>query len=138
VTRAVLDASAIVALIMKERGHEAVRKVVAAGATVPATNLIEAVTMARSKGYGRAADDVANDLLELGLEVEPVTVDDVLEAVWQLENARAIAAKQPRVGGLSLGDATCLAVARRLDLPVVVSDGTWKFLNSGVTVVPFR
>ena len=123
---------------MKERGHEAVRKVVAAGATVPATNLIEAVYKARSKGYRRSSDDVVGDLLELGLKVEPVTNADVLEAVWQLDNAQSIATRQPGIGSISLGDATCLAVARRLDLPVVVSDGTWEVLNSGLTVLPFR
>lgn len=92
----------------------------------------------RLKGYRRSSDDVVRDLLELGLKVEPVTDGDVLEAVWQLENAQSIASRQPGIGSISLGDGTCLAVARRLDLPVVVSDGTWEVLNSGVTVLPFR
>jgi PIN domain nuclease of toxin-antitoxin system len=138
VAHAVLDASALVALIMRERGHETVRKVVGAGCVVPSTNMIEAVNLIRLKGYNRSAEDVVGDLVELGIEIEPVAADDVLEAVWQLRNAQAVAVKQPGFGSLGLGDATCLAVAKRLELPVIVSDGTWEVLDSGVDVLPFR
>lgn len=123
---------------MKERGHNIVRTVVDRGCVVPAANLVEALKMVRVKGYRRTSDEVLSDLIELGLEIEPLTEDDVLEADWQFRNAEAKKAKQPGIGTLSLGDAICLAVAKRLDLPVVVSDGTWEVLDPGVEVVPFR
>jgi PIN domain nuclease of toxin-antitoxin system len=53
--------------------------------------------------------------------VEPVTEDDVLE-VFVLRRAEEERALYPEVGSISLGDATCLAVAKRLALPVIASD----------------
>lgn len=49
--------------------------------------------------------------------------------------------KEPRLGRLSLGDAACLAVARRLGLPALASDATWEVLggpSDSVRVLPFR
>jgi PIN domain nuclease of toxin-antitoxin system len=69
--------------------------------------------------------------------VEPVTEDDVLE-VFVLRRAEEERALYPEVGSISLGDATCLAVAKRLALPVIASDSAWDVLATGVTVHPFR
>jgi PIN domain nuclease of toxin-antitoxin system len=136
--KCVFDASAVVALLMKEKGHQALALVVKERCVIAATNLIEAIWIARRHGYTRTAGEILDDLLELGVVVEPVTIDDVLEAEYQLRTAAELAAANPNVGSLSLGDATCLAVARRLDLPAVVSDGTWELLESGVTIQAFR
>jgi PIN domain nuclease of toxin-antitoxin system len=72
------------------------------------------------------------------VRVEPVTEDDVLEAVFVLRRAEEERALHPEVGSISLGDATCLAVAKRLALPVIASDSAWDVLATGVTVHPFR
>jgi ribonuclease VapC len=135
---AVLDASAVVALLMKEQGYDIVQRVVKAGAVVPATNAVEALHIARRRGHSRSAEELFEDLEELGVQVEPVGADDVVEAAWLLRRSDEEATRNPKLGTLSLGDATCLAVAKRLDLPVVVSDGAWEILDTGVKVLPFR
>ncbi len=135
---AVLDASALVALIFKEKGHEAVGKVLAAGAVTTPTGLAEALDIARRHNHGRTAEQLADDLGELGLEMEPLDLEDGLEMARLLALAAAKKEQQPNIGGLSLGDAACLAVAARLDLPAVFSDGTWEVLDLPVKILPFR
>ena len=134
--RAVLDASAIVAVLFKERGHEAVVQIIKAGAVVTPTGLAEALTVARRKGHRRSTTELMDDLGELGLMVEPIDADDA-EAMADLLR-RSDELDDPRLGSLSLGDAACLAVAKRLHLPAVASDGTWEVLDTDITVLPVR
>jgi ribonuclease VapC len=137
---AVLDASAVVAFLMRERGHEAVRRVITGGTgtVVASTNMVEALDVARRKGHAQSSDDLLADLSQLSVHVEPVTEADVLEAVYVLRRAEEEKRLHPEVGGISLGDATCLAVAKRLGLRVVASDSAWNVLGTGVEVLAFR
>lgn len=136
----VLDASALVAFVLKERGYDALKKVIAGahGTVVASTNMVEALDVARRKGHPRSSDDLLDDLRQLSVRIEPVTEDDVLEAVFVLRRAQEEKGRHAQVGGVSLGDATCLAVAKRLGLPVVASDTAWDVLGTGVTVLAFR
>lgn len=138
VARAVLDASAIVAVLFKERGHEVVLKVIAAGAVTTPTGMAEALNTARRKGHRLSGDRIADHLGELGLEVEPILMEDGVDMARVQQIAAEAKERQPDVGALSLGDAACLAVGRRLGLPAIVSDGTWEVLDLAVKVVPFR
>lgn len=135
---AVLDASALVALIFKEKGYDTVGKVLAAGAVTTPTGLAEALDIARRRNHGRTAGQLADDLGELGLEMEPLDLEDGIEMARLLGLAAAKKEQQPGIGGLSLGDAACLAVAGRLGLPAVFSDGTWEVLDLPMTILPFR
>jgi ribonuclease VapC len=136
--KAVLDASALVALTFKEPGHEIIRRLIVAGvATTTPTGLAETLTICRRKGYTRTRDELVSDLLELGLGVEPLVRHDGAEMAFLL--ARSDDIKDPSVGSLSLGDAACLAVAHRLDLPAVMSDSTWEVLDvAGLKIHAFR
>lgn len=134
--RAVLDASAVVAVLFKERGHEAVVKIIRAGAVVTPTGLAEALTVARRKGHRRSTTELLDDLGELGLMVEPIDVDDAEAMADLLRSSDEL--QDSRLGSLSLGDAACLAIAKRLGLPAVASDGTWEVLDIDVKVLPFR
>lgn len=141
--RAVLDASAIVALVLGERGAATVGRVVAAGvATTTPTGMAEALITCHRKGYGAARSELFDDLGQLGLGVEPLIPDDAPEIAFLLERSDALAPAGPpgtAVGRLSLGDAVCLAVASRLGVPAVVSDGTWEILGvPGLQILPFR
>ena len=143
-TQAILDASAIVALVMRERGFDTVRRVIGAGiaATTP-TGLAEALTACRRKGYSGSRDELSGDLHELGLAVEPIVAADAEEMACLFECSDEIAARAGadagKVGKLSLGDVACLAVARRLKAVAVVSDGTWELLGiRDLKVLPFR
>ncbi len=135
---AVLDASAIVAVLFRERGCDVVVKVIRAGATTTPTGLAEALTVARRKGHRRTRDELLEDLALLGIEVTPIVEQDAAEMAYLLDRSDELRARDPRLGQLSLGDAACLAVARRLGLPALVSDGTWEVLGGSAKVLPFR
>ena len=64
------------------------------------------------------------------LILEPLTETDCLE----------IARLRPltKARGLSLADRACLALARRLEIPVLTADRDWADLNLGVTVQLIR
>lgn len=136
--RAVLDASALVAFLFKERGHEVIKKLIDAGVATTPTGLAEALDIARRKGHKRTRDELADDLAELGLAVEPLVAEDGTTIAYLLALADAKAAENPKVGTLSLGDAACLAVADRLEIPAVFSDGTWEALDLRIKILPFR
>lgn len=142
--KAVLDASAIVALVLKERGADVVQQIIAAGVagTTP-TGLAEALTVCRRKGYQGSNADLLADLDQLGLRVEPLVAEDAKEMAFLLAASDRVGSgggqNAAKLGSLSLGDAACLAVAVRLGVPAVVSDGTWELLDvSGLSVRPFR
>ena len=143
-TKAILDASAIVALVRREHGGEAIRKLIAAGvASTTPTGLAEALITCHRKGYKGTREELADDLREYGLTVEPIVGDDAEEMAYllarsdELENHNSPTAGSH--GKLSLGDVACLAVAYRLGASAVVSDGTWELLERpGLKVLPFR
>ena len=143
-SRAVLDASAIVALVMRERGADVIVKLIEAGvATTTPTGLAEALITCRRKGYNSSHDDLVDDLRNLGLTIEPLVEADASEMAFLLARSDEIAArdksKAQKAGKLSLGDVACLAVAQRLGASAVVSDGTWELLDvRGLQVLPFR
>lgn len=108
----VLDASAVLALLYREPGHEIVAELLD-GAKISAVNWSEVLTKLTQRGItGRAP---AEALLALGVDVVPFTEADAQRAaeLWPIG----------RADGLSLGDRACLAVAQD------VRDGT------GVTAV---
>ena len=137
--KAVLDASALVALVLKERGADTVERIVRAGVgTTTPTGMAEAMITCERKGYRRPRVELYDDLLEVGLQVEPLVEGDALEMAFLLARSDDLRDDE-RIGRLSLGDAACLAVAHRLGLPAVVSDGTWELLGvAGLQVRPFR
>jgi len=139
--KAILDASAIVALVRRERGWEVIRQIITAGtgATTP-TGLGEALITCSRRGYRGTRSELADDLRELGLVVVPLIEEDGEEIAYLLERSDALAVKGGiSRGSLSLGDAACLAVAHRMDVVAVVSDGTWEILEvPGLKVRPFR
>ncbi len=65
---------------------------------------------------GRDWDLARALLLGFGVEVEPVTETD----------AEVAAVGYPGDAGLALGDRLCLALAERLDAPVLTADRAWE------------
>ncbi len=122
-TTAVLDASALLALLLGEPGAERVKAVLADSA-MSAVNVAEVVAyFARSS----ASEDDIRRMLE-GLTIEHVPLDrDLAYAVGMLYPA-----VQP--AGLSIGDRACLALARRLGVPAVTADRAWLRVASAVGV----
>jgi ribonuclease VapC len=123
----VLDASALLAWLVQERGADVVGEVLPR-AVISAVNLSE--VLYRGQSLGRNVATLPARLGHLGLRVEPFTAEDALVAT------DIFARDRRRV--LSLADRCCLATATRLGLPAVTDDRAWSTLDLGVRVVPFR
>ena len=84
-------------------------------------------------------EEIRTLLHSLGLRVEPVVEDDVAAIEAAFAASDAFRADDRSRGSLSLADATCITVARRLRAPVVVSDLYGDNLTfDDVRVVQFR
>ncbi len=122
-TTHVADASAILAMLDREPGHQRV------AAELPATvmstvNLAEIVTSLINKGI--PATDARRTTESLEIETVPLNRELALAAGALREVTRS--------HGLSLGDRACLALGRHLALPVLTADRTWAELDIGVEV----
>ena len=120
---AVLDASAILALILEEPGAERVEPHVPGG-TASAVNLGEVVAKLRDLGMEEARVDEI--IAEMQLEVRGHDLAAALTA-GHLRPAT-------RGAGLSLADRACLALARMLHLPVLTADRGWLSVADAVGV----
>lgn len=133
--RVVLDASAVLAWLFKERGAETIQQLLP-HAVVPAPNLTESLYRAVQKGHGMASSDIVASLTALGVRIEPLTADDVIRSAELIAASRQ---KRPGNGGtLSLGDGCCIAVAERLGLTISGGDTAWEQLDLAVPFLPFR
>jgi PIN domain nuclease of toxin-antitoxin system len=122
-----LDASAVLARVFREPGAERVADSLP-GASVSAVNFAEVVGKLIDLGAPvEAAAAVGRDL---GLTILPFEEVDAVEAGIMRATTRAL--------GLSLGDRACLALARRLQMPVLTADRAWADLDLGVEVVLIR
>ncbi len=110
----VFDASALLAYLRGEPGHDVVRVALEAGGSCGAANWSEVA----QKVIAAGADwQLARALLtSFELRVEPVSVED----------AERAAADWRRGAGLSLADRLCLALAERLDGTALTADGQWE------------
>jgi PIN domain nuclease of toxin-antitoxin system len=135
-----LDASALVILLLKQKGWQAVEQLLQSGrALTTVTGLAEAFNVCRLRGTGFSRNDIWNTLESLGLSIEPLTADDAAEIAYLQDYAEKVAKKRSHAGNLSLGDACCLAVGKRLGAVVVASDGFWDLLQiQGVEIFQLR
>ncbi len=113
-TRAVLDASALLALLQAETGADVVAQALP-GACMSAVNFGEVV--AKLVEIGWPQDEVVRDLL--GLDIEIVPHDEAQAVCAGL--LRAIT----RSVGLSLGDRACLALAAHIQGVAFTADRQW-------------
>ena len=123
----VLDASAVLAVVLTEPGGDIVRPLMA-DSLLSAVNLAEVTTRLLDLGFPSARID--SRLARLRFTVVPF--DEVLALSAGLLRA------QTRHLGLSVGDRACLALAQREGLPVLTGDRAWAKLDVGVQVVLIR
>ncbi len=123
---AVLDASALLALLQDEPGSERVLATLP-GALISAVNLSEVV--AKLTETGMPAADIQRSLR---LSIEVVPFDD------ELAVRAGLLRPVTRSAGLSLGDRACLALAASRSLPALTTDRAWKSVATGVEVVVIR
>ena len=125
----VLDASALLALLLGAPGAERVASVLH-GATMSTVNLAEVVGHYTKQGAGAA--DIRLMLSGLPLSIAPF--DE--EMAYQVGFMRPAGEKV----GLSLGDRACLILARERKMPALSADHAWtKIANEcGVEVELIR
>ncbi|MGW1676787.1 type II toxin-antitoxin system VapC family toxin [Saccharopolyspora sp. NPDC002376] len=122
-----LDTSAILAWLRKETGADRVDAVIN-NATMSTVNWSELAQ--KLAQHGADAARTCDRLRTFGMTVEPFTADDAVRAgeLWM----------RTRSAGLSLGDRACLALAIRLDAPVVTADKAWQDVDVQVSVELLR
>ena len=112
----VLDASAVLALLKKEPGHERVMALLAREeCVVSAVNWAE--TAGKLADSGQHESDVRATLNALGAEIIPFNETDAIECGLLRPVTRHL--------GLSLGDRACLALARLTNATAVTADRLW-------------
>ncbi len=119
----VLDASALLALLNREPGHEEVAGTIP-HAAISAVNLSEVV--AKLAENGMPEEQIREALEGLALEVHG----------FERELAYETGLLRPatRSSGLSLGDRACLALGIRLELTVMTTDRAWGKLDTKVKI----
>lgn len=126
---AVLDASAALALLRTEPGHEQVAELLP-GSIISAVNYSEVVQKLAQLGNDTAEDDTAA-LIALGATVAPFDTTRAINAarLWQ----------DTRSAGLSLADRACLTLAAELPEGVAVTaDRAWAGLGLDIAVQVIR
>ncbi len=125
-----LDASAVLALLNAEPGHEAVSAVLPA-AVIGTVNLTEIISKLCERGV--PADAAIEMVGCLGTEIVP----------HSQSLARRAGALRPltRAFGLSLGDRACLALGAERGAAVITAERSWDALvaeAAGVQIVRIR
>jgi PIN domain nuclease of toxin-antitoxin system len=124
----VLDASALLALLSREKGWEQVEQAIAGGAAISTVNVAEVVSKLSDAGMPETTIGQVLDLL--GLEI----VD------FNRSQAHHTGMLRPHTKhlGLSLGDRACLALAGTRNLPALTTDRAWENLRLDVTIQMIR
>jgi PIN domain nuclease of toxin-antitoxin system len=124
---AVLDSSAILAVILNEPGSRNVVSVLEGG-LLSTVNLAEVHT--RLLQRGAAADHAWNRIFSLQCEVCFFSDEEARIAAELIGKTRAY--------GLSLGDRACLALAIQRKATAYTTDRVWKNLSLGIEIEVIR
>jgi PIN domain nuclease of toxin-antitoxin system len=127
-SRVVLDASVILAIINQEPGHEKLTPEVLSEAVCCTVNLAEVQAKLVSRGWspGEAWEDATSPIQEA-----------IAFTAEHAQRSGDLALQSKRLG-LSLGDRACLAVAATLQCPVYTTDKAWKELKTPVKIYVLR
>ena len=123
-SRIVLDASALLAVLNREPGAEKLTPQLLSAAISSTVNLAEVQSKLVSRG-------IKPD------EAWEATISSIREAAVFTDEQAKIAGSliaQTSVFGLSLGDRACLALGIALKAPVYTADRSWKNLKLGVRI----
>jgi ribonuclease VapC len=127
-SKSILDASALLALLKEEPGSEQVVEAITEGVAISTVNFSEVV--AKLNEAGMPEDAIHKSLDSLGLEI----VDFDSELAYLAGLLRPLTKR----AGLSLGDRCCLALAQNRDLPVFTTDRQWANLSLSIQIHVLR
>ena len=124
--RGVVDASAVIAFVRRERGFETVQEWLP-GAKLSAVNFAEVLQKLVSNDQERLF--LHGVIASFGIRV--------IDLDWSM--AEHVARIYPNASkGVSMADRSCLALGIQSGLPVITGDHMWKQLDVGVEVIVFR
>jgi len=123
-SKIVLDASALLALLNQEPGSQELTPELLRDATASTVNLAEVQTKLVREGLD---PDEAWELAHAPISESESFTDEQAKIAGTL-------VRQTRPLGLSLGDRACLALAMSLGAPVYTTDKDWKKLKLGVLI----
>jgi ribonuclease VapC len=125
--KVVLDSSAVLALLWRERGADAVAELISE-ARISAVNMAEIYSKLADHGAG---SDTARALLAT-MKLNVVAYDDV-------QAQRTGELRQPtRAFGLSIGDRACLGLAAAENATAVTAERSWAALRLGIDIKAIR
>jgi PIN domain nuclease of toxin-antitoxin system len=127
-SKAVFDASAILALIQQERGASKLTPEIQDTAAVCSVNMAEVQGKLILKGWD--PDTAWEDALSRDSNVEPLTESQAKQAGTLVRSTKPY--------GLSVGDRSCLALAIALKAPVYTTEQSWRNLKVGVPIYVIR
>jgi len=127
VADAVLDASALLALLQDEPGSDVVAAKLP-GAAISAVNFSEVVAKLAEAGMQEV--EIRRALAPLGLDVHAFKQEDAVAAGLLRPQTKAL--------GLSLGDRACLALGIVLSRPVVTTERAWRRLKIDAEIILAR
>lgn len=127
-SRIILDASAILAVIHQESGYEKLTPGLLGRAVASAVNLAEVQGKLVSRGW--TSEEAWEDATSPIQEVVPFNQEQARIAGDLIAQTRQL--------GLSLGDRACLALGIALQGPVYTCEKAWKNLPLGVPVHVIR
>ena len=127
-SKSILDASALLALLKEEPGSEQVVEAIAEGAAISTVNFSEVI--AKLNEAGMPEDAIHESLDSLGLEI--VNFDN------ELAYLAGLLRPLTKRAGLSLGDRCCLALAQNRNLPVFTTDRQWANLSLNIQIHVLR
>ena len=123
-SRVVLDASALMAVINREPGAEMLTPQIMSAAATSTVNLAEVHGKLVQRGFSpddawAAANGAVHEAVAFTAEHAKTAGDLII---------------QTRALGLSLGDRACLALGIALRAPVYTADRLWKHLKLGIRI----
>lgn len=125
----VLDASALLSLILAEPGSEKVLKLLESGlCAMSAVNYAEVVGKLNETGLSDA--EIVAVLEGLRIRIEPFDEEQARRCGLLRRSTRAL--------GLSLGDRACLQLAAAIGAVAVTADRTWLRAKTGARVEVLR
>ncbi len=123
----VLDASALLAALHDEPGGDEILASTG-GWAMSSVNWSEVLQKSAARNVDTKG--LREDLEALGLEIAPFTAQDAETAAQLWPKTRS--------GGLSLADRACLALGKRLQVPVLTADKAWAKFKIGVQIQVIR
>ncbi|MFN7246088.1 MAG: PIN domain-containing protein [Microcystis sp.] len=131
--KSVLDAAAFLAYLRDELGAEIVENALINGCYISIINWVE--VLSKIVDLGESPEEIIKRLRDEGL------LQNSLEIIACNEEDAITIAKfrvLTKSAGLSLGDRACLALGKRLNLPVLTADKVWTSLSLGITITLIR